>query len=363
MNRPLLTVAALLATAAVSADVDFGLGASRAAGLGGAGLAIKSTRGGPAWRNPAMYGVENRFLQFPELQYRTKGITFSDIDEVYGSAGSVVYDSEILGRLARTFGDEETVFQGRIGLGIQFGTNGFDFQGEAAGMTVPNESLRQWVRDGSDLDNIPEEAAIDGFGLSTTEMGYSVAHAVNWGFGRLAYGARAKAVRATYGHHFADAASIASGGSQSGPDLGGLSQLSDNGFGVDAGVFFEPDDVNGLSMAVVVENLIEPAISFRGSLPQGLFGERTIDPFARSVSAGAAYQRGKLTLAADVWDMFGTAGEQEIRAGSELWIADNLALQMGYRTRAGFAAGFSYYGFHISIADRLPVAAGYKIEF
>jgi hypothetical protein len=363
MNRLILTAAAFAAVSAASADLDFGLGASRAAGLGGAGLAIKSTRGGPAWRNPAMYGVKNRLLQWPELQYRTKGISFSDIDAIYGSAGSVVYDSENLGRLARAFGDEETVFQGRLGLGIQFGTVGFDFQGEAAGMTLPNESLQQWVRDGADLGNIPEDASIDGFGLSTAEVGFSVAHAQDWGFGRLAYGARAKAVQATYGHHFADASTIASGGSQPGPELGGLSSLSDNGFGVDAGIFFEPDDINGLSMAVVMENLIEPAISFRGSLPQGLFGERTIDPFARSLSAGVAFQRGRLTLAGDVWDIFGTAGEQEVRAGGELWVERNLALQVGYRTRAGFAAGVSFHGFHISMADRLPVAAGYKIEF
>lgn len=352
-----------LAAASQTHANDLGLGGSRSAGMGGAGLAIVRDSRGPGASNPANFALHQRFyLATPDIRWNLTGISWGDFGDLFKGVGSGgALDSNQLGEIARKLGDRNTEFGLNLGLGAQFGSYGIDIRAQGAGTTNPNASLRNWVQAGSDLAAIPVDAQLDGYGLATGELGFTGAHMVNAADGKLALGARAKIVRAYYSHYQANALDIALGGSTLGAEMGGKSTLEKTGFGLDLGGHYQPNAIKGLSTAMVVNNFLSPNVTFQGFGPGG--GPSSIRAYPRTVDIGAAYEQGPLTLAADVVDMFNGGGRKELRMGGEFALGRLFAVRTGYGSRTGGTVGFGVAGFNLAFGRKLPVEASYALRF
>ena len=83
-------------------------------------------------------------------------------------------------------------------------------------------------------------------------------------------------------------------------------------------------------------------------------GETTINPFATMYDAGvgATLMNKKLNVALDFADMGNRGNSQEARLGADYDIAKGFAVQCGYSSLNGWAAGVSVFGFNLAVSNR-----------
>lgn len=358
---------ALLALLAVplAAQADVSFGGSRSPGMAGAGLALRHDTRGPGWRNPALYALNNnRFrVQAPELRYAFNGFGYSDLEEFFDFDLNNPLEED-LGRLARAFGDGSTDFGAYLGMGAQIGPVGIDVKGEAAGATIPNAPLRNWVDQGANLVNVPADAQLDGYGLGMVEVGLSSGVRLPTPDGSLlAVGGRLKYLEGYYSHLVAGQQQIQNGGSVISAELGGENYLRESGIGLDVGAYYEPSYAPGWSGAMLITNFVEPGISFQALDPGINNGFSTVSAGPRMIDMGVAFDRGPWILAVDAVDIFDSNNQQDLRVGGEIHAGKALAIRGGFSTRTGFVAGAGIGGFNFAFSERLPIAAGYSIRF
>ena len=355
-----------LPTTALS-DGEYELGGRRASGMGGAGLAAKHDAIYRGFRNPAAYGLSNKFrFLTPAVGYHMSGTSFSELRNRLGSASSGGLDFDTLGEFARTFGDERVRF-GAVGdgglnfSGLHIGASGF-----ATVMTVPNAALQAWVAGGSDPLALVGTERLDGYGLGM--QSYDVAYGkpmASQGGRESSIGARARIVRSYYSHHFADSTVIdpaGSGASTPAAEMGGANVLSQTGVALDVGYLTDLDESGSLSGAIVVNNLIEPSVGVAATLQGGGFSQ--VHAFKRTYNAGIALQPSKeLLYAVDFIDLGNNAGATELRFGAEFMASGAFGFRAGYAGRTGWTVGATLLGFQISTSKELPLGLTTQFRF
>jgi hypothetical protein len=358
-----LTTGSLACLAFSVASADLSLGGSKAAGMGGAGLALGSDMTRAGARNPAWYAFKPKSQFFwPSLRFDLDGVKLGDFDEFFDSGSGGALNSDGLGRLARTFGNKTVEAGAHFGLGGQFGAFGLDFSSQGFVTTIPNQSLRTWVGNGSNINNVPADARLDGYGLGMAELGIVGGQKLVTKQDEVAVGGRFKIVRGYYTHYFADANAIVNGGSTISPELGGDKVKEKTGFGIDAGVQWNSKATPGLMGAAVVNNLIEPNVKFDAITPGGALTNR-VKPFVRSMDLGLAFDKGPWLAAFDVLDLGNSAGRQELRFGGEIHAGRWVAVRGGYGSRTGWTVGAGLAGFNIAYSGRYPLEASYAFKF
>lgn len=361
----LIAIALSILPAFATADLTFGSG--RASGMGNAGLAVPYDWLYSGRLNPAIYGLapESFRLQIPGLSYRLQGLNFDEFRDFAGSINDAGIDENKVSELARTIGDENSEFGAGVGLGIFTQGLMLDFGGEAVAMTRPNATLRNWVQTGSQ-GNVPANSRLDAYGVGGYEIGAGYGRRLNTpGNYDIAIGARAKFVKSYYTHRFVDSAAIQNNaGSALAPEMNGKDSLDENGFGLDVGVVASTSKTEGLFFGATVENLIEPKVTFDGTLPGGSPGTSTVRPYRRSFNVGTGYLTpNKFLLAADFYDVFNGAGTQEFRAGAEFKSTSWFAVRGGYASRSGFTVGLGLGSINLAYSSDLPSQLSYSFRF
>lgn len=343
---------------------DLSFGGSRAAGMGGAGLALGTDISRSGARNPAWHALkpQTRFF-WPDLRFDLNGVNFGSFDEFFNSSSSGSLDTASLGKLARTFGDRRVEAGLNFSLGGQFGAFGLDFASEGFVTTIPNQSLRTWVGAGSNLAAVPADARLDGYGIGLAELGFVGGHVIPSEKDEIAVGGRLKIVRSYFTHYLADAVAIVSGGSAAAPEMGGDKVKEKNGFGLDAGLQWNSKATPGLMGALVVNNLLEPNVKFDTFGPGVGGASQRVKPFARSLDLGLGFDKGPWVAAVDIVDLGNNAGRQELRYGAEVHAGRWVAVRAGYGSRTGWTIGAGLAGFNIAYSGRYPLEASYAFRF
>ncbi|MBX3095610.1 MAG: conjugal transfer protein TraF [Fimbriimonadaceae bacterium] len=361
--RRLAFLSLMLLPLAVPAQ-DFALGTTRSAGMGNAGLALRGTSFDMRPRNPALYAYQNSFRvsDFSFGQF-TDGANFGDFGRFFGGLGSGGLDYNDLVNIARDFGDDKVDVGATLGFAA--GGNGFNFAVDANALvtTRPNAQLQQWVNAGSDENNTVAGMRLDGYGYGQAQIALGYGRFVNTGVeGHTAVGANVRFIQAYYTHHRINENNV---GNPNGPDTGapelnGSDYLRRNGVAVDLGVHHQ----NGqLAYAMVIQNLVAPAVGFSAITPgSDLNGRSGIDPNARSVSFGMALQqREDLAFAADVVNIGN--GQTEFRFGGDLMFNRSFGARAGYSTRDGWTVGGTVGGFNLALGSANAIRAGYFFRF
>ncbi len=369
---PLLFALPLLALLAPAARADVTFGGSRAAGMGGAGLALPVDVFQNTRLNPALhaFGPKGLRLQYPQFGYRTQGLSLgeaSDLVKDLTRGGSANTDLAL--RLARRFGGDRREFGAEAGLAVFGGGFVLSGFGEVEGTSIPNAALRTFIRNGGDPNNAPLDAQLDAYAFGYTSVGLGYANAVQLPRARLALGGRLKSVRGYYAHKKAQGPSISSnttGGVVNGSNIpAGDDYLNEGSVGLDLGAIYSLDRVRGLTLGAVVENAIAPKVRFDSERPDnGGLRPDYVDPFRTALNLGAGYAyRRNLLFAADAIDVGNRAGRAEFRTGVEIGLARAFAGRAGYNSRTGFTYGLAVGGFNIGLGGRSPVTIATSVRF
>lgn len=369
VSRLSLALVALGLTALGAADVTFG--GSRAAGMGGAGLALPVDVFQNNRLNPALHGFGPKGfrLQYPRFGIRNDGISTGDVFDLLGDLTSGSVDDDLAIKLANQYGARRREFGAEAGLGF-FG-GGFALTGftEAEVASIPNASLRQFIRNGGDLENAPLDAQLDAYGFGYTQIGVGYANAVQVPRATLALGLTIKTVRGYYAHKKVQGPTDPNNPSVSVGNGSGIDQNDDyvdeTGVGVDLGAIYSIDRIKGLTFGAVVENAIQPNVRFGSERPNnGTFRSDYVDPFRTALNLGVGYQyRQNVLFAADLVDLGNRAGRAEGRIGVELGVSRQFAGRAGYNTRNGFTYGVALGGFNIQLGGNAPLTVGTSVRF
>ncbi len=354
-----------LGVQAVADDVQ--VGATKSAGMASAGLALRSNKGGGDPRNPAMYAFSQRF-RVTDLNFGThaRGLSLRRGGELLGKLSDGGLDTDKLVEIAREFGDDRVSFGSRVSLGLA--SSGFNLGLEGLGMvdSVPNAALRQWVRNGADL-NAPDPAMrLDGYGYAHgfVSVGYGRTLPARDG-SEMAVGVDVKFVEAYYSHHRVDAAQIVSGTATNtgAPEMLGEDVLKRRGVAADFGWYMATGPEKRLEVAAVIRNLARPDTGFTGTLPGSDAPNRTdIEPFERSLAVGFGYTH--KAGAQGAFDVVGIGGRRaEVRLGVDVPFGRLFSARAGYGSRGGLTAGLSVAGITLSVGTANAFQAGTFFRF
>lgn len=359
----------LLTTLATAQNVQ--LGGSRAAGMGNAGLAYPQNIG-QARTNPALLGFEKLDFRvnWPSLGFHTRGLSYNSASDYFGQLGKNGLNPNRLGEFARLMGDKEKAFGIYGDVGVTAGPLSFSIEADSLARTIPSASLSQKLLNGQ--TNFDGNDALDGYGYAFTNFDIGYGHNIQVNselLDRFAIGARMHLVQGYYAHHITTGDQIGSGGgSTAAIEMNGASYQRKTGVGFDLGFQAASKRNRGLYYALVIDNLVEPDVSFSGTNPfdttMGVVGENTINPFRQRWSVGAAYQPNQNALfAADVVDIYNQRGEKEIRLGAEYMFTKWLGGRIGYGSRNGATLGFTVGGFNVAISKRQSFAITSAFRF
>lgn len=360
---------ALIVSATSFAQSDLEIGGRRAAGMGGAGLAVVRDAAYRGFANPAAYAYATGLTVLtPTIGYHLSGISEGDLrDYLDTGSGNSGLDSDTLGDFAQTFGDDRVKFGllGDWGLsleGLHIGATGF-----ASVTTVPNASLRSWVQGGSNPGSFAGTEQLDGYGIAAQTFDVALGKRMDDGSAASrAMGVRLRFVESWYSHYVATASDIdpntGTGGSSPGPDMGGDSLLSAKGTALDVGYLTSLGESGQVMGALVVNNLLEPDVEFSGLSPVG--APDTINAFARTINAGVAVTPTNKTLFAfDLIDVGNSAGLSEIRFGGEFMMTPGFGFRAGYAGNTGWSVGATLMGFQVSYSQELPFGIASIVRF
>ena len=353
--------------AASQADVTFG--GARAAGMGGAGLALPVDIGNNYRMNPAFlaFGSKAPTLQWPSLGYKLDGISLGNVRDVVGSIDHGGLDASGILSLARNYADGPKAVGVNGSAGFRLGGFAIGASGEAGINSIPNAALQTWAQSGGSINTLPPTAREDayGFGYQQLEMAYG--NSVRTTAGKFTIGANVRQIKAYYAHKFADSNTIINNdqnGVQNGSGIVG-NYATQNGTGVDLGMLYNFPGNNELYLGGLIQNIIEPNIKFNYEPAGG--GQAIIpggfDPFKRTFNVGLGYVHSKLLMAADLVDIGNHSGGQQLRYGAEYQLGGNTYLRAGYNSQTAFTYGLSISGFNIQVGGKAPLSITSAIRF
>lgn len=359
---------AILGLAATShADVTFG--GARAAGMGGAGLALPVDVGNNYRMNPAFlaFGSKAPTIQWPGVGYKLDGISLGNVSDIIGTIDKGGLDASGILQLARQYADSPKAVAFNANVGFRFGGLAIGGKGEAGINSIPNAVLQQWVQQGGDINNVPAGSRLDayGFGYQQYEVGYG--NSIRTKAGKFTIGANVRRIKAYYAHKFADQNTIQNNdqnGVQNGSGIVG-DFVTQESTGVDLGLLYNFPKMNNLYIGSVIENFIEPKIAFNYEAPGG--GQPIVpggfDPYKRTFNLGLGYVQDKLLMAADLVDIGNNASGQELRYGAEYAVGKSAFIRAGYNSRTAFTYGLSIGGFNLQLGGKVPLSITSSVRF
>lgn len=344
------------------ADISFG--GSPTAGMGGAGLAVIRRPTALAFQNPAAAAYITRVRASGNFDFNSRGAgvrsLLDDLEIRQGSAADIATTA----RLLRSYARQDTQLQITGDLGVIANGVVISVGGIVDARLLPNEPLRTWARTDGNPINIPANARADLIAVSVVSLP-DVAAAIKLPAqqGDLAVGVRLRNLKFYYTHYVANQAQLQAGGSAArAPELQGRDFLERSTLGVDLGFLWQPMGDKTYTLALVVENFIEPNVRFQATDRDGqIFNFK---PLKRTYNAAVAFDldTGSL-IAIDFIDVGNNAGKGEIRLGYEQRLTRGLALRAGYASKTGWTAGLGIGGFNIAYSDRLPVVVSRTLNF
>lgn len=367
LTRNLLPLLLIGTASVASADLTFG--GIRAAGMGGAGLALPVDIGNNYRMNPAFlaFGNKSPAFQWPSLGYKLDGVNFGDLRDLVGDLSKGGLDNDAVIRIAQQFGDSDKLIGFNGNLGFKFGGFAIGGKGNIGVNSVPNADLQTWSQSGGSLATLPPTARLDTYGFGSQELEASYGNSVRTKAGKLTVGVNLRKVKSYYAHKFADANTIQT--SNSGGVMNGSGLVGDfatkEGTGADVGVLYNPPGADNLFFGMVIENFVEPNIAFNFEAPGGgnPISALGFDPFIRTNNFGVGYVQDKVLLAADWIDVGNRAGRQETRYGAEFKISGSTFFRAGYNSRTAFTYGISLGGFNIQLGGKIPITLATAIRF
>jgi len=349
------------------ADVTFG--GARAAGMGGAGLALPFDIGNNYRMNPAFLGFGSKAptVQWPSLGYKLDGFSISNVRDVLGNINHGALDAEGILNLARNYATEPKAVSLGGNLGFKIGGFAIGGSGEGGVNSIPNAALQTWAQNGGDVNNVDPGSRLDayGYGFQQIEIGYG--NSVRSKAGKFTVGANVRKIKAYYAHKFADQSTIQNNDTNGIQNGSGLTSdfTTKESFGMDVGVLYNLPNVNNLFFGGLIQNAIEPNIKFDYEAPGG--GNPIVPngfaPYKRTYNLGAGYAQNRLMLAADWVDVGNNAGGQQLRYGAEFAISKSAFLRAGYNSQTAFTYGLSVGGFNIQLGGKSPLTLTSVIRF
>lgn len=380
--RAFLPVAALAlaCSAALAEDYDYTFGSdARAFAMGGAGLAV--TRNQSAYErryNPASLAFTPKGFAFysPSFSFRADGAISTTKAYSYLFSGAELSETT---DLVRRFGEEDSVFGLNSNIGFRVGSFELQIEGVGKSRILPNASLANWAKAGANLNTVPSDAQADvlaaGY-LTLPSIAYAIklparpnAEDPNKGYD-TAVGLRLRVLQTFYTRYFLNQTAVLGNIDPiRAPELGGNDYLKDTGVAADVGFLFRPRAGKGVSAALVINNLVKPNSKFEAvnvglAQYQGRVGNNEeFNLLQTTVSGGAAYETGGLTVAADLMDISSATRPVDLRFGAEQQIGKSIALRAGYSSNTGVTGGFGLFGFNFAFGERLPLEVNKSIRF
>lgn len=361
MRRIACCLASILALP-VWADLSFG--GSPSAGMGGAGLAVIRRPTAQSFQNPAVIAYVQGFrFGAGNIDTTARGASFSrlldDLEVRQGSAADIATAAGLLRKYARE--DTRLLLTGDLGI-IASGV-GISVGGILDARLLPNAPLRNWARTDGNIANIPANARADVIAVGVVSLpDITTGVRLPSPQGDLAVGVRLRNLKLYYTHYFADQAQLQAGQNATrAPELQGRDFREFGATGVDLGFLWRPTGDKTYTLALVVENFVEPNIRFQATDRNGqIFNFK---PLKRSYHAGVAVEleTGSL-IAVDFIDIGNSVGKGEIRLGYEQRLG-RIALRTGYASKTGWTAGLGVGGFNIAYSDTLPVVVSRTLNF
>jgi hypothetical protein len=355
-------LATLAAAPAFAQDITFG-GNARAQAMGGAGIAIVDRSESTTPVNPAALAFANRRVRyiFPNIGLHAHGIPLRAAwDHLFGNP-----DKNDATSLAKDFGGKDSDFGVSVGAGYRFGHLDARVWGLGVVRVQPNEALKTWAHTANgdiSLLNGAERADLVGAGIySLPTVGIAERISPHGSPTRIEAGVRVKLQRAVYSHYIVTSSNIANNTAAApAPELNGGTTLTKDGVGLDFGLLAHPRNHAGLSGALVVTNLIEPAFKFFGTDANGNAVKYDLQP--RSVSIGGAYEHGKALVAFDAVDLTRAYSNVQGRLGVE-YSTRKVSLRAGYSTATGLTAGFGWGFLQLAFGNRAPLTVAETLRF
>jgi hypothetical protein len=354
----------LLSVLALPVWADLSFGGSPSAGMGGAGLAVIRRPTAQSFQNPAVIAYVQGFrFGAGNIDTTSRGASFSrlldDLEVRQGSAADIATAAGLLRKYARE--DTRLLLTGDLGV-IASGV-GISVGGIVDARLIPNAPLQNWARTDGNIANIPANSRADVIAVGVVSLpDITTGVRLPSQQGDLAVGVRLRNLKLYYTHYFANQAQLQAGGSATrAPELQGRDYREFSATGIDLGFLWRPTGDQTYTLALVVENFVEPNIRFEATDRVGqVFNFK---PLKRSYHAGVAVEleTGSL-IAVDFIDIGNNVGKGEIRLGYEQRLG-RIALRTGYASKTGWTAGLGIGGFNIAYSDTLPVVVSRTLNF
>ena len=309
----------LLSVLALPVWADLSFGGSPSAGMGGAGLAVIRRPTAQSFQNPAVIAYVQGFrFGAGNIDTTARGASFSrlldDLEVRQGSAADIATAAGLLRKYARE--DTRLLITGDFGI-IASGV-GISVGGIVDARLLPNAPLQNWARTDGNPINIPANARADVIAVGVVSLpDITTGVRLPSPQGDLAVGVRLRNLRLYYTHYFANQAQLQAGGSATrAPELQGRDYREFSATGIDLGFLWRPTGDKTYTLALVVENFVEPNIRFQATDRNGqIFNFK---PLKRAYHAGVAIEleTGSL-IAVDFIDIGNNVGKGEIRLGYE----------------------------------------------
>lgn len=332
--------------------------------MGGAGVAT----GGANRANPASLAF-TRNIRFytPTMGLRTGGalreVTKLDTIAKFIS-GSEQDKEEAADELARKFASQDSSVGLNLGIGVRMGPLEIQTNGVAQALIQPNAILKNWGAANSPGDP-PTGSAADvlaaalytlpsvGFGVKLPDKAMLIGGSVrNLSIG---VGGRIKYLNSVYSRYTATYDANGDVTTTPGSELGGKDYLRRTGIASDVGGMVTWADGGAtLSGGLVVTNLVKPNLSFQDK------NSNAFDPVVRTVTLGASFNKGGLTVVGDIVNL---TGKQEVRVGGEQKLGP-FAVRAGYNSgRSDFTYGVGIFGIDIAFGKGQPLEVVQTLRF
>ena len=354
----------LLSVLALPVWADLSFGGSPSAGMGGAGLAVIRRPTAQSFQNPAVIAYVQGFrFGAGNIDTTSRGASFSrlldDLEVRQGSAADIATAAGLLRKYARE--DTRLLLTGDLGV-IASGV-GISVGGIVDARLIPNAPLQNWARTNGNIANIPNDARADVIAVGVVSLpDITTGVRLPSPQGDLAVGVRLRNLKLYYTHYFADQAQLQAGQNATrAPELQGRDYREFSATGIDLGFLWRPTSDKTYTLALVVENFVEPNIRFQATNRNGqIFNFK---PLKRTYNAGIAVEleTGSL-IAVDFIDIGNSVGKGEIRLGYEQRLG-RIALRTGYASKTGWTAGLGIGGFNLAYSDTLPVVVSRTLNF
>jgi len=365
MNAKIL-LAACLTALAWSGFADISVGGSAARGMGGAGLALTGRPAQQSFLNPAALAYVQGFrFGLGNFDLTSEGAGFGTLYDELQFFDRNPFDLANTSEILRRFARKNTKARITADLGLMTSGGSLSVGGVAEVHLVPNQALQNWAQSGQGAGSIPTNARGDALGAVAVSLP-DIAGGLKFAMpgGELAVGARVRLLRVYYTHYFADGTTLrTSNAALRAPELGGRNFLEKTATGVDFGLLWQSKEtVLPFSVALVIENLVEPDAKFNGTDVLG--NAITLKPMRRATHLGFASELNMgLTVALDFIDISNATGRNEVRLGVEQRLPGNVALRAGYASRDGMTIGGGIGGLNIAYSDKFPMLVSRTLTF